>query len=60
MESRFLTTREGSAFLNVTEKKVRRMLRDGELPGLKLGDEWRLDLKRLETLLDRKIDQQQG
>jgi excisionase family DNA binding protein len=42
---------ETAQLLDLTEPKVRRLLREKQLPGVRFGHTWRVDLIRLEELL---------
>ena len=42
-----MTTEEASCVLRVTEVTVRTMIREGRLPGVKIGKSWRIDREML-------------
>lgn len=46
-----MTTAEAAEYLGLPPLTVRRMARDGELPALKIGRQWRLK----KTLLDQWV-----
>lgn len=46
-----LTTREVAVLLKIKEATVRRWIRNGELPALNLGREWRIAAIQLEEFL---------
>lgn len=49
---RFLTPKEVSDILAVNEQTIRRMLRDGSMPGVRIGRHWRVSLKALERWVE--------
>jgi len=50
---RFLTVREVSRMLRKDETSIRRHLREGALPGARIGEAWRVRRSDLEALFDR-------
>ncbi|HEY8393612.1 MAG TPA: helix-turn-helix domain-containing protein [Thermaerobacter sp.] len=46
-----MTVAEAAAYLRVDERTVRRLLREGRLPGRKVGREWRLHKAALDRFL---------
>ena len=47
-----LTTEEVSCILRVTEVSVRTMIRDGRLPGVKIGKAWRIERDQLRRFVE--------
>jgi excisionase family DNA binding protein len=43
VESPLMTVRETAAFLRVDAQTVRRMIKRGDLPGVRVGGQWRID-----------------
>ena len=41
--SQLMTARELAEFLRVNQATIYRLLRDGQIPGFRVGAEWRLD-----------------
>lgn len=50
-----LTTHEVVELLRVKEATVRRWIRDGELPAVNLGRDWRVAVIQLEEFLKRRV-----
>lgn len=48
-----LTVEEVAANLKISPKIIRKWLRDGIMPGVKLGRVWRIDEKDLEEFIQR-------
>jgi excisionase family DNA binding protein len=44
----FLTVSELSDYLHVTKTTIYRMLREGKLPGFRIGSDWRLNVDAIE------------
>lgn len=47
-----LTAEECAEFLRVHLNTVKRLLYDGELPGAKVGRQWRIDKRELRTYIE--------
>lgn len=48
IEGKLVSPAQVAAFLSISPKRVRRLLRSGDLPGLvRLGRQYRVDLSRL-------------
>lgn len=47
-----LTPKQIAQRVNITPKKIRRLLREGKLPGRKVGREWLVRERDLEAVLD--------
>jgi excisionase family DNA binding protein len=56
---RFLLLSEVAAELNVTDSQVYHMVRNGELPAIKIGGrgQWRVERAKLEEYIQRKYDE---
>ncbi len=48
-----LTVEETAEFLRVSERTIRRMLKDGRLQGIDLGGVWRISREELEQFIKR-------
>lgn len=48
-----LTIEETAEFLRVSDKTIRRMLKDGRLKGIDLGGVWRISREELEGFIKR-------
>jgi excisionase family DNA binding protein len=46
--AKFLTLKELSTYLRVHPSTIYRLLRQGELPGFKLGSDWRFSLEAID------------
>ena len=57
MEDRLMTSKEVAAFLNVNERTVLKLVGEGALPGVKVGNQWRFRKATLDAWLD---DQMRG
>ncbi len=55
MNRRFLTPGEVAAILRVSVEVIRRMLRRGELPAIRIGRTWRVDEDQLQRWLRRGL-----
>jgi excisionase family DNA binding protein len=56
MENDILTVEQTAQMLQMHVATVRRMLRNGSLPGMKLGPkEWRIPAKSLQEFIDAKM-----
>jgi excisionase family DNA binding protein len=47
-----LTPKQIAQRVNITPKKIRKLLREGKLPGRKVGREWLIKERDLEAVLD--------
>jgi excisionase family DNA binding protein len=50
----FLTTEEVLSYLKITPRTIYRLIRDGELPAVRIGRQWRFKKSDLEDWLDRQ------
>ncbi len=46
-----LTVEEAAAILRVSTNTLRRLLRQGKIPGVKVGNSWRISRKALDAFL---------
>jgi len=53
---KILTIAEVAQILRMHRNTVYRLVKRGDLPGFKIGDNWRVDEKALRTLLAREPD----
>ncbi|MBE0568942.1 MAG: helix-turn-helix domain-containing protein [Deltaproteobacteria bacterium] len=51
---RWLTLEEAGAALKLKDEAVIRLIRKGDIYGVKVGKEWRVDLLSIESLLESK------
>lgn len=52
--AKFLTLKELSIYLRVHPSTIYRLLRQGELPGFKLGSDWRFSLEAINLWRQRQ------
>lgn len=50
--SEVLTVKEVAAYLKTSCQQVRRMILAGDLPAVKIGREWRIQMEILKAVLD--------
>ncbi|MFH1768944.1 MAG: PTS sugar transporter subunit IIA [Candidatus Omnitrophota bacterium] len=55
MESTFLTTQELSKYLKLNEKTILKMAQSGEIPGVKIANQWRFHLQVVDEYLQDRI-----
>ncbi len=53
---KILTISEVAQILRMHRNTVYRLVKQGDLPGFKIGDNWRVDAKALRTLLAHESD----
>ena len=53
--NRLLTVREIAELFQTTRQQVRKMLRNGEIPAVKVGREWRIPQEYLEEFIEENI-----
>jgi excisionase family DNA binding protein len=53
MDTMWLSVKQTSKYLNVSEMTVRRMLKGNKIRGIKIGSDWRVDAKFLANVIDR-------
>ena len=47
---------QAARMLGVSPQKMYDMLRQGQVPGFKVGDRWLINTKRLQALIDERTD----
>jgi excisionase family DNA binding protein len=47
-QDKYLTVAQLSEYLNIHRTTIYRMLREGRLPGFRIGSDWRFSLKAIE------------
>src|SRR5678815_1915527 len=52
---RLMTVRQIAEYLNVNERTVLKLVTDGTLPGMKLGNQWRFRKAMIDTWLDDQM-----
>ncbi len=55
MDDRLLTAKQLAAYLNVNERTVLKLVSDGALPGVKVGNQWRFRKAMIDTWLDDQM-----
>ncbi len=55
MEDRLMTVRQLAAYLNVNDRTVLKLVTDGTLPGVKVGNQWRFRKAMIDTWLDDQM-----
>lgn len=55
MEDRLMTVRQIAGYLNVNERTVLKLVAEGTLPGVKVGNQWRFRKKMIDTWLDDQL-----
>jgi len=56
MRAEFLTVSEVASLLKLSESTVYTMVRAGDIPAVKLGNQWRVSETRLDEWLEEKED----
>ncbi|AKM83400.1 MAG: excisionase family DNA binding domain-containing protein [Candidatus Woesebacteria bacterium GW2011_GWF1_31_35] len=56
MNDEYLTLEEVSKKLKVNKITVYRMAKRGKIPAFKFGKVWRVDNKKLERMIERKLN----
>ena len=51
MPPRLLTTQEAAEFLRVSRATILRWCKAGQLPAVRIGRQWRIDMDQLERVL---------
>lgn len=52
MEDRLMTLKQLAEYLNVNDRTVLKLVREGTLPGVKIGNQWRFRKPMIDTWLD--------
>jgi excisionase family DNA binding protein len=55
MDDRLMTIKQLAGYLNLNERTVLRLVTEGALPGLKLGNQWRFRKAMVDTWLDDQM-----
>jgi len=55
MADRLMTVRQLAAYLNLNERTVLKLVSEGELPGVKIGNQWRFRKAMLDAWLDDQM-----
>ena len=55
MQDRVMTTRELAEYIKLNEKTVIKMAQNGEIPGVKIGSQWRFHLDNIDAFLQKDI-----
>jgi PTS system nitrogen regulatory IIA component len=55
MEDRLMTSKQIAAYLNVNERTVLKLVAEGALPGVKVGNQWRFRKAMIDTWLDDQM-----
>jgi len=55
MEDRLMTVKQVSHYLSVNERTVLKLVSEGALPGVKVGNQWRFRKKMIDTWLDDQM-----
>jgi excisionase family DNA binding protein len=54
--AKFLTAKELSHYLKLSDSTIYKLAAEGELPGFKIGDSWRFDLDEIMKAIQQKKD----
>lgn len=55
MEDRLMTIKQLATYLNVNERTVLKLVQEGMLPGVKVGNQWRFRKAMIDTWLDDQL-----
>ena len=55
MDDRLMTAKQLASYLNLNERTVLKLVADGSLPGVKLGNQWRFRKAMIDTWLDDQM-----
>lgn len=55
MDEKYLTPEEVANRLKVNKVTIYRMARSGRIPAFKFGKSWRISLKKLDEMFNKKI-----
>jgi excisionase family DNA binding protein len=55
MDDRLMTIKQVAEYLNVNERTVLKLVQDGALPGVKVGNQWRFRKAMIDTWLDDQM-----
>ncbi len=48
-----VTAKEVGQFLKLSESTIYKLAAEGEIPGFKIGDSWRCDMKEIEKMIQK-------
>lgn len=51
---RLVKMREGQEALSISRRKLSELITNGEIPGMKIGGTWRIDLDGVERLIQQR------
>lgn len=57
MEKKFLSAEEVSEQLGISVGTVKKLLRDGVMPGYKIGNQWRINPQEFKKYLEQQSNQ---
>ena len=55
LDDRLMTVRQLAAYLNINERTVLKLVCEGALPGVKVGNQWRFRKAMIDTWLDDQM-----
>ncbi len=55
-----VTAKELGQFLKLSESTIYKLAAQGEIPGFKIGDSWRFDLKEIEKMIQESKTRRQN
>jgi nitrogen PTS system EIIA component len=55
MEDRLMTIKQVASYLNVNERTLLKLVQDGAIPGVKVGNQWRFRKAMIDTWLDDQM-----
>ena len=55
MEDRLMTVKQLAGYLNVNDRTVLKLVSEGVLPGVKVGNQWRFRKAMIDTWLDDQM-----
>jgi len=53
-DKKYLTVKQAADILQVDPRTLRRYLKEGEIPGIKLGNRWRIDRDDLDEFMKER------
>ena len=54
-QEQILTLREAAEYLRLSQRTLLRLLREGRIPGRKIGGQWRLTERRLTEYVEARV-----
>ena len=55
-QNKWMTIEDLSSYLKMSRTKLYQMAQKGELPGSKIGTQWRFDRDRIDAWMNEKMD----